>query len=173
MMELTEDVIKGQQVYNKFTLTIYDFLLFKLLTKPVWKCPTETLLALYNKHVTDNHLDVGVGSGYLLDHCNFPSSTPRLALMDLNKQCLTFTQRRLLRYSPCVYQHNVFDVIDINEPNFDSISMNYLLHCLPGTIADKMVVFDHLYSLLNPGGVIFGHTIITDSSEKKVGWQIK
>ncbi len=79
----------------------------------------------------------------------------------------------MLRYSPCVYQHNVFDVIDINEPNFDSISMNYLLHCLPGTIADKMVVFDHLYSLLNPGGVIFGHTIITDSSEKKVGWQIK
>jgi hypothetical protein len=38
--------------------------------------------------------------------------------------------------------------------------MNYLLHCLPGTISEKAIAFDHLLPLLNPGGVVFGSTIL-------------
>jgi hypothetical protein len=40
------------------------------------------------------------------------------------------------------------------------VGLNYLLHCLPGTITTKSVVFKNLFPLLNPGGVIFGSTIL-------------
>lgn len=164
-MEINEDVIRGQQVYNKFTLAVYDVVLFKILTGPVWGLSTEKLLTLYNDHITNNHLDVGVGSGFLLDKCKYPSSQPRLTLMDLNQDCLNHSSKRLQRYNLKSYNRNILSPITIDEAGFDSISMNYLLHCLPGTITEKSVVFENLYKLLNPGGVIFGSTIITDSEE--------
>jgi ubiquinone/menaquinone biosynthesis C-methylase UbiE len=162
--EISQDVMRGQQVYNKFTLAVYDVLLFKILTGPVWGLSTKRLLTLYNDNITSNHLDVGVGSGFLLDNCKFPSLQPNLALMDLNQDCLTHSSKRLQRYKPKQYRRNILAPITIDARGFDSISMNYLLHCLPGTITEKMVVFENLYQLLNPGGVIFGATIIPDSS---------
>jgi len=164
-MDINEDVIRGQQVYNKFTLAVYDVVLFKILTGRVWGLSTERLLTFYNEHITSNHMDVGVGSGFLLDNCKFPSSQPRLTLMDLNQDCLDHSSKRLQRYNIKSYKRNILAPITIDESGYDSISMNYLLHCLPGTIVEKMVVFKNLYALLNPGGVIFGSTIIADSND--------
>lgn len=165
-MELSQDVIKGQRAYTKFTLSIYDFVLFKVLTKHVWGCETSHILELYNNHISANHLDVGVGSGFLLDNCYFPSKTPRVALMDLNEQCLSHCAKRLKRYQPEVYRRNILAPISFEQQHFDSISLNYLLHCLPGTPEDKAIVFDSLYQLLNPGGVMFGNTIVCDSEQQ-------
>jgi hypothetical protein len=80
--------------------------------------------------------------------------------MDLNETSLSFTAQRLTRYKPTIYRRNVLEPISIDGRVFDSIALNYLLHCLPGTIIDKSVVFDHLYQHLAPGGVIFGSTIL-------------
>jgi hypothetical protein len=38
--------------------------------------------------------------------------------------------------------------------------MMNLLHCLPGNIRSKGVVFENLKALLNPGGIVFGSTIL-------------
>jgi hypothetical protein len=46
----------------------------------------------------------------------------------------------------------VLDKIEIDGPSFDSIGLNYVLHCLPGTIRTKSMVFENLEALLNPGG---------------------
>jgi len=43
---------------------------------------------------------------------------------------------------------------------FDSLGMNYLLHCLPGSMREKAVVFDNLRPLLNPGARVFGSTLL-------------
>jgi hypothetical protein len=110
----------------------------------------------YNRHVSANHLDVGVGTGYFLDHCRFPSHTPRIALMDLNRNSLDFASRRIARYKPETYIRNVLEPIAIDALRFDSIGVNYLLHCLPGTMESKSVAFDHLKALMNPGAVLFG-----------------
>ena len=40
--------------------------------------------------------------------------------------------------------------------------MSYVLHCLPGTIDAKAVVFDHVLPLVEPGGVVFGATILNE-----------
>jgi 2-polyprenyl-3-methyl-5-hydroxy-6-metoxy-1,4-benzoquinol methylase len=118
------------------------------------------MLDLYNRHVTANHLDVGVGSGFFLHRCRFPGEQPRLALMDLNTNCLEVAAKRVARYSPEVYRRNVLDPIEIDAPGFDSIGLVNVLHCLPGDMQTKAVALDNLKALLNPGGVIFGSTLL-------------
>ena len=44
---------------------------------------------------------------------------------------------------------------------FESVGLNWLLHCLPGNIATKSVVFDHARTVLAPGGVVFGSTVLS------------
>jgi hypothetical protein len=155
-----EQIAAGHAFYTKRMLGIYDFLVLGLSNRAIWRCPTQRLVEHYNNHVTANHLDVGVGTGYFLDHCRFPSGTPRVALMDLNQNALDFASRRIARYKPKTWIQNVLEPISIDAPAFDSVGINYLLHCLPGTIESKAVSFDHLKALMNPGAVFFGSTLL-------------
>ena len=126
----------------------------------VWKCPTERLLQQYNQHVTANHLDVGVGTGYFLDNCSFPSHAPRIAILDLNQNALNFAARRIARYRPEKYLRNVLESISIDAEKYDSVGINYLLHCLPGPLEAKSVALDHLKELMNRNAVLFGSTLL-------------
>jgi len=153
-----EQVAAGQAVYTKRILAVYDFVVLGVLNRFVWKCPTQRLEEHYNKHVTANHLDVGVGTGYFLDRCRFPSQTPRIALMDLNADALEFASERINRYKPETYRRNVLDPISIDAARFDSVGINDVLHCLPGSIESKTAAFDHLRALMNPNAVLFGST---------------
>jgi methyltransferase family protein len=162
-MTITERQVEaGQAVYSKSMLAIYDWLVLRFSNRLIWKCSLKQILALYDWHVTANHLDVGVGTGYFLDHCRFPNDRPRLGLMDLNPNCLDAAANRVARYRPEVYRANVLDPIGLEIPRFNSISMTYLLHCLPGTIKTKSAVFRHLKPLLNQGGVMFGATLLSE-----------
>jgi SAM-dependent methyltransferase len=160
-MATQKDVEAGQAVYTPWLLALpYDILVLGISNTLLWKCPTRRLLAMYDAHISANHLDVGVGSGYFLAHCRFPSPTPRLALMDLNPHSLERAAQRAARYTPERYQHNVLEPAPAGIRPFDSIGMNYLLHCVPGAIEEKAVAFDNLRPLLNPGGCFFGATLL-------------
>ncbi|MCH7518936.1 MAG: DUF87 domain-containing protein, partial [Candidatus Dadabacteria bacterium] len=84
----------------------------------------------------------------------------RLALMDLNPNSLKFTAEKVSRYKPEIYRGNILEPIETDMEKFDSIAINAVIHCLPGTMSTKLVVFDHINALLNPGGVVFGSTIL-------------
>lgn len=155
-----ERVAAGQAVYTKRVLSAYDFVVLGVSNRFLWKCPTQRLEEHYNKHITANHLDVGVGTGYFLDRCRFPSQSPRIALMDLNQNALEFASHRIARYGPETYCRNVLEPISINAAKFDSVGINYLLHCLPGSIESKALSFDHLKALMNPNAVLFGSTLL-------------
>lgn len=171
-MTITEKQVEaGQAVYSKAMLGIYDWLVLRISNRLIWKCPSKHIRALYDRHVTANHLDVGVGTGYFLDRCRFPNDRPRLGLMDLNPNCLDAAAKRVARYRPAVYRANILDPIDLEISRFDSISMTYLLHCLPGTIKTKSAVFGHLKPFLNQGGVIFGATLLCEGVHRS--WAAK
>jgi hypothetical protein len=155
-----EQVAAGQAVYGKRTLALYDLVVLGISNRFIWKCPTPHLEAHYNRHLSANHLDVGVGTGYFLDRCRFPTAAPRLALMDLNPETLAFASRRVARYRPVTFQRNVLEPISIDAAPFDSLGLGYLLHCLPGSMESKSVVFDHLATLMNPDAVVFGATLL-------------
>ncbi|MBP90868.1 MAG: methyltransferase type 12 [Planctomycetaceae bacterium] len=155
-----EQVKAGQAVYTQRTLRIYDLLVLGISNRWIWKCPTAELLELYNEHVSANHLDVGVGTGYFLDRCRFPSNSPRVALMDLNENCLQAAAARIASYSPTLYAADVLEPIKLDIDRFDSIGLNYVLHCLPGSITEKSAALSHLAELLSPGGILFGSTLL-------------
>ena len=60
--------------------------------------------------------------------------------MDLNLTCLEIAARRLARYEPERRAADVLESIANEGEPFDSIGLNYLLHCVPGSIRDKAVV---------------------------------
>ncbi|WP_257275111.1 MULTISPECIES: class I SAM-dependent methyltransferase [unclassified Endozoicomonas] len=156
-----EQVHRGQAVYSKGVLNIYDIAVLGISNRLVWQCPTPILLDWFNQHVSNPHLDIGVGTGYFPDHCQFPTCRPSLTLVDLNTNSLDYAGQRLKRYQPSTLVHNVFKPFTTLPVNsFSSISINYLLHCLPGSIHSKAVVFDHFKPLLNEGGKLFGATIL-------------
>jgi hypothetical protein len=150
----------GAAIYNRGILSVYDLGVLKLSNQWAWRCPSPLILDFYNAHITANHLDVGVGTGYFLDKCRFPSSNPRIDLLDLNQNSLHVTAERLRRYQPTIHLANVLEPLTLDMPKFDSVALNYLLHCLPGNLQHKQLVFDHLKPYLNPGAVIFGTTIL-------------
>lgn len=160
------ETTSGYTVYNKALLSIYDFFVLGFLCRFMWICRSRHLLDLYNQHVTSNHLDVGVGTGYFLDHCKFPSDAPRIALADLNTNSLQVAKKRLSRYAPVTYCLDALKPMNMDAESFDSVAINGLLHCLPGTIRTKGVVFDYLKPLLKPGSVIFGCTILNKGVNK-------
>jgi hypothetical protein len=49
-------------------------------------------------------------------------------------------------------------VLDLRR--FDSVALNYVVHCLPASWPEKGMVFEHLKTLLNPGGTLFGATLV-------------
>lgn len=160
MQPTQEQVLAGQAVYTQGVLSVYDSLVLGVSNRCIWKCPSSKIEELYNINITSNHLDVGVGTGYFVDRCKFPSYPPRVALMDLNTNTLSFASKRIARYNPETYRQNILEKIDSAMEAFDSVGVNYLFHCVPGGMIEKAVAFDHLKTVMNPGARIFGSTIL-------------
>jgi hypothetical protein len=162
--------LAAQAVYTKPALALYDLFVLGFCSRFVWRCPTRRMLEFYNTHISANHLDCGVGTGYFLDHCTLPANA-RIELFDLNRNSLYWTARRTSRYRPKAHRGNVLKPFNLDVPPFDSIGMNYLLHCLPGDLRSKSVVFDHAAEYLNPGGVLFGCTLLQGGVERGIAAQ--
>jgi SAM-dependent methyltransferase len=154
-----EEVEAGQAVYSPLVLAAYDWLVLGISNSLVWRCPTAELRRHYDRNVSDRHLDVGVGTGYFLDKAHWPVATPSITLVDLNPNSLAAAARRIRRYGPETVRANVLEALPAMEP-LRSVGLCYLLHCLPGTIPQKAVVFDRIRPLLAPGARVFGATIV-------------
>jgi hypothetical protein len=150
----------GQAGYTSFGLKTYDFVVYKFTAPVLWRCTQKQLVEFYDERVSARHLDVGVATGALIDQAKFPVSEPDITLMDLNPKSLTFAADRLGRYSPKTHQANVLEPWGLPPQRFESVGMMNLLHCVPGTIREKAVAFDHAREVLIPGGTLFGATVL-------------
>jgi ubiquinone/menaquinone biosynthesis C-methylase UbiE len=161
-MSISSDAVRaGQAVYSSRTLSWYDFLVLGISARWIWKCPSPITRALYEECLSERHLEVGVGTGYFLDRCRFPVPDPQITLVDLNQNCLDATAQRIARYHPETLVRNALEPLNLGDRKFQSAAINYVLHCLPGSMEEKGVVFDHLRDVLSPGGTIFGSTILS------------
>ena len=157
--ELT-DVEKGYAIYTRRNLAFYDWWVLGLSNRFIWRCPSDRLLSLYKEHISDSHLEVGVGTGYFLER-SLPEGQPRVSLLDINRDCLEVASKRIEAFRPEIYQENVLEPLVLYGAGYDSMAINYLLHCLPGsldTIAGQVI--DHLDPYLRDRGTIFGSTIL-------------
>ena len=156
----------GQAIYTRRFLAVYDAVVYGFNSPVLWRCPKGELIRLYDANASARHLDIGVGTGRLLDECRFPDPAPEITLMDLNPNSLDAAARRLARYAPRTHQANVLEPWGLPEASYDSVAMCHLLHCLPGAIPAKAVVFEHARAVLAPGGVLFGVTLLNEGVEQ-------
>ncbi len=161
-------IARSQQYFNKLSLFFYDFLLYGVISRHAWGSSVRRLDAHYAKYATSNHLDVGVGTGFLLNRVVFDSATPRLALMDLSAACLAKTKHKVSRYSPATYVQNLLEPVRHKIAKFDSIGINYVMHCVPGSFKEKGIAFRHLQPLLAEDGILFGTTVLSEGVRKNL-----
>jgi SAM-dependent methyltransferase len=164
-IEKADPAYGGQAIYSRGFLAIYDALVYGFNSPVLWRCPKARFIELYDQNVSGRHLDVGVATGLLLDECSFPDPTPEITLMDLNRNSLDRAARRLARYAPATHQANALESWGLPPSSFESVGMSNLIHCLPGSIPAKGVVFEHARAVLAPGGVLFGATILGQAVE--------
>lgn len=155
------DTTKGARIYTPFTLSLYDAWVLGLSNRWAWRCSTkQVLLPFFEKHCRQQHLDVGVGSGFYLQHARWQRDT-ELTLLDMNQSSLQAAAKRAPVSRISLLQHDVMHPLpEALRERYDSISLFYLLHCLPGSLNEKGTALSHLTSLLQPDGVLFGATIL-------------
>ena len=96
MTNAQQDAVEaGQAVYSPLVLSVYDILVLGISNRLLWRCPTPGLVDLYNRNLGARHLDIGVGTGYFLDHAKWPVSRPDITLLDLNPNSLAAAARRI------------------------------------------------------------------------------
>ncbi|EMY15232.1 methyltransferase domain protein [Leptospira weilii str. Ecochallenge] len=162
--QYSQEVIKGQQVYTPSFLRFYDLFVLHIISRWFWRCVPQNMIDLYSRNLSGNHLDIGVGTGYLLQKAKFPVEKPIISVMDLNPNTLIESRRRLSKIAGQfnAYRANILEPVHIKE-KFDSIGLNFLFHCVPGPIRKKAsTAFENLLKIRKPNGVIFGSTGLHD-----------
>lgn len=153
---LLPDNAKG---YNQVILELYDLLILRLSSTVVWRCSTSHLILLYSHHLSRRHLELGVGTGYLLQRGVFPSHSIDLLLLDCNPRVLRHALRRLARYAPKGLALDLMQPEWPDLPKQQSIGLNYVWHGVQGTPEQRGALFGRLAQLLMSDGVLFGATV--------------
>lgn len=150
---------KGAAIYSRPFLAIYDFWALGTISTYAWRCKvTKNLIPFFQQNVGKELLDIGVGTGYYLSHANLAPDVS-VTLVDLNRNSLDAAKARLGREGTQCYVHDITKPLPMTT-RFDSMSMFYLLHCMPGPVDSKTAIFANLKNHLTPDGVVFGATIL-------------
>ncbi|MEM7192244.1 MAG: methyltransferase type 12 [Pseudomonadota bacterium] len=153
-----EAIAEAHAIYTPRALSFYDVVVHGLSNRFAWKCPASKIAALYAHHLTDNHLEAAAGTGLFLDRVG--TRFDRLTLVDINQSCLDVSARRLQRFSPVCQRANLLAPMSLDVPPAQSVGLTYALHCLPGTMPDKLLALDYLQPFMANGSVLFGATIL-------------
>jgi hypothetical protein len=160
-------IAAAHAIYTPFMLSFYDRLVHGLSNRFAWRCPTERIIRLYRDNLSSRHLEAGVGTGFFIDRAN-PAGFEELTLLDINRHCLARSAQRLARYHPLLCEANLLAPIASELEPADSIGLTYVLHCLPGRMAEKLRAIDHLRPVMSKGTVLFGATILGRGIESNV-----
>ncbi|MBE3050309.1 class I SAM-dependent methyltransferase [Candidatus Bathyarchaeota archaeon] len=162
--------------YDLGVLPLYDVMVLDINCAYAWSAPVSTtLLPFWRAHFSDNHLDIGVGSGFFPSTVlgDAESADQKLTIWDLSTTALAKTKRRVEMAAP----HVVVQTIEADATalpasvdtsrKFDSISASLLLHCIPMSPEEKMRgLVATARQLLSPTGVFYGTTVLGDTARK-------
>ena len=157
-MDRSDPAYPGQRDYGRLLLALYDPIVIGVVSKAVWQVPKGPLEALYRTHIRDHHLDIGPGTGYLIDHSGLPDGS-RVTILDPNPTVLTHASKRLRRLDVTAVEADVLKPLPVAGP-FESAALSLVLHCLPGPLTRKATAVANVATVLSPGGVLFGASVL-------------
>ncbi len=154
------DTAPGAAIYSPLLLRfLYDTWVLGITNTYIWRCSTSRiLLPFFKARASSRHLDIGVGTGYYLAHTKFPRDAS-VTLCDLNPDSLATAKSRIPKLKTECLLHDIFEPLPTDE-KFGSISLIYLLHCMPGPPERKAAIFGNLKNNMEEGGVLFGATVL-------------
>ena len=187
----------GYWIYNSLVLRIYDWVVPGILNRFVWRCPTSCVRSLFNEHLSARHADIGIGTGFFLAHAYRARGTKqqrhqsllgsecfaeRLILLDAHPATLNYCETRLQRLG--VFAENQIETHEINVTDdrqlaelaaiigqngmLDSVSANYLFHCLPNGLQSSEPSIAFAKQVLAKDGVFFGSMILAEQTDKRL-----
>jgi hypothetical protein len=162
-MDRNDPAYRGQADYNGVLLRLYDPLVLGPISRYVWRAPAELGVQMYRQHIRPNHLDVGPGTGYFIDHAGLPAGS-RVTILDPNPNVLRYVKRRLRNLDVTAMEADVLKPLPVAGP-FESAGMNAVLHCLPGPLERKAVAIANVASVLAPEATFFGATVLGRSAK--------
>jgi SAM-dependent methyltransferase len=157
-MDRDDPAYRGQADYTPFLLRLYDPIVLGVVAGLVWRVPAEPLIDNYRHNIRDRHLDIGPGTGYLIDRSGLPAGSS-VTIVDPNPNVLRHTARKLARYELTAVEADVLKPLPVEGP-FESAGMNMVWHCLPGPLTRKASAIQNIAAVLSPSGTFFGATIL-------------
>ena len=162
-MDRSDPAFRGQADYNPLLLKLYDPIVIGVLSGLFWRFPGDPLIDLYRTNISERHIDIGPGTGYLIDHSGIPDGTP-ITIVDPNPNVLRHASKRLHRLDVTAVEADVLKPLPVEGP-FDSAGLSLVLHCLPGPLTRKSTAIANVAAILVPNGVLFGASVLGRSAE--------
>jgi SAM-dependent methyltransferase len=157
-MDRDDPAYGGQRDYSPFLLRLYDPLVLGPIARFVWRFPLSEQTNFYPRHIRPNHLDIGPGTGWFLEHSGLPDGS-QVTILDPNPNVLRFVKRRLRRLDVMAYEADVLKPLPVVGP-YDSVGLSMVLHCLPGPMDRKAPAIQNIARVMAPDGVLFGATVL-------------
>jgi SAM-dependent methyltransferase len=157
-MDRSDPAFRGQADYSPLLLRLYDPIVIGVLSRVLWRFPPKRLPTLYRARIRDNHLDVGPGTGYLIDHSGIADGS-HVTILDPNPNVLRHAAKRLRRLDVTVVEADVLKPLPVEGP-FDSAALCLVLHCLPGPLTRKATAIANIARVLGPDGIFFGASVL-------------
>lgn len=161
-MDRSDPAYRGQADYRGVLLRLYDPLVLGPISRYVWRAPAGLGIAMYREHIRPNHLDVGPGTGYFIDHADLPAGS-QVTILDPNPNVLRYVTRRLGHLDVTAVEADVLKPLPVAGP-FASAGMNAVLHCLPGPLDRKATAIENIARVLAPDATLFGTTVLGRSA---------
>jgi SAM-dependent methyltransferase len=162
-MDRSDPAYRGQADYSPLLLKLYDPIVIGVVSRVVWRFPVKVLTDQYRSRIRERHLDVGPGTGYLLDHSGLADGS-RVTILDPNPNVLRHVARRLRRLDVRTIEADVLKPLPVEGP-FDSAALSLVLHCLPGPLSRKATAVANIARVLAPDGVLFGASVLGRSGQ--------
>ncbi len=162
-MDRSDPAYRGQADYSPLLLKLYDPIVIGVVARLVWRFPADPLVDQYRARISDRHLDVGPGTGYLIDHSGIPDGR-HVTIVDPNPNVLRHATRRLRRLNVTAVEADVLKPLPVEGP-FDSAALSLVIHCLPGPLTRKAAAVANVAAVLAPDGVFFGASVLGRSGQ--------
>jgi SAM-dependent methyltransferase len=157
-MDRNDPAYKGQADYTPALLRLYDPLVLGPILRYVWRVRRDDMVGQYRQHIRPNHLDVGPGTGYALEHSGLPAGSP-VTILDPNPNVLRYVTRRLRDLDVTAVEADVLKPLPVEGP-FASAGLAAVIHCLPGPLDRKAVAIANIARVLAPDAMLFGATVL-------------
>lgn len=165
-------------IYTRSFLTlVYRYFVIGFNLPYMWKCPVKSvLLPFFSENFSERHLDCGVADGFFLTATLRQLDRDRkqkLTLVDLNPNSLQAAKESVLKTVPLADVRTIEADIraplpdELQDAQFDSISMFNLFHCVPGG-PTKFGSIATYKKVLTDDGVLTGCTVLGEKDA--VNW---